>query len=238
LVHAHDYGKRLGLKNLVVAFSGYLPERGATNATCSFKELEAAATIPFCLANNVTSLVIASAGNTAKAFALACSEQSFKVILVVPETALKHLWLPKKCAPCVTLLAVKGSSSYYDAICISEKIAERCGIPMEGGVRNIARRDGLGTIILEYAAQQKALPDHYVQAVGSGVGAIATYEASRRLIADGRFGQRLPMLHLVQDRALAPIHDAWSRHLADVPSYDENALTERYAEVLANSHPA
>ena len=33
------------------------------------------------------------------------------------------------------------------------------------------------------------LPDLYLQAVGSGTGGIAAYEASLRLIADGRFGR-------------------------------------------------
>jgi len=52
---------------------------------------------------------------------------------------------------------------------------------------NVARRDGMGTVMLEAAVTIGRAPDHYFQAVGSGTGGIAAWEASLRLKQDGRF---------------------------------------------------
>ncbi len=42
------------------------------------------------------------------------------------------------------------------------------------------------------------LPDYYFQAIGSGAGAIAAWEAATRLVEDGRFGCTVPSLMLSQ----------------------------------------
>ena len=86
------------------------------------------------------------------------------------------------------------------------------------------------------------MPHHYVQAVGSGTGGIAAYEAAGRLAADGRFGTELPRLHLAQNLPFTPMYDAWSRDEALDPEREPNELqVERigrmYASVLANTHP-
>ena len=49
----------------------------------------------------------------------------------------------------ITLIAVKGD--YLDAIQIAEKVQSRKGFTPEGGARNIARRDGMGTVMLDAA---------------------------------------------------------------------------------------
>ena len=43
-------------------------------------------------------------------------------------------------------------------------------------------------IILSAVTTIGRIPDYYFQAVGSGTGAIAAWEANMRLIEDGRFG--------------------------------------------------
>lgn len=63
----------------------------------------------------------------------------------------------------------------------------------------------MGKIMLEAAVRSKGLPRQYFQAVGSGTGGIAAWEASLRLIADGRFGSALPILNLSQNLPCAPI---------------------------------
>jgi cysteate synthase len=64
-------GRALGLTQLWVSFSGYWPERGAALASCTFKELEAAAIAARLDAAGCSDrvVVVASAGNTARAFA-------------------------------------------------------------------------------------------------------------------------------------------------------------------------
>src|ERR1051326_1993455 len=64
----------LDLPNLWIAFSGYWPERGARLETATFKELEVCGVLSRMPTNGMRALVVASAGNTAAAFARACSE--------------------------------------------------------------------------------------------------------------------------------------------------------------------
>ncbi|MBN1859148.1 cysteate synthase [Candidatus Bipolaricaulota bacterium] len=235
--------RRLGLKHLFVGFNGYAPEVGASNPTGSFKDFEALPTLLLLRELGEECVVLASAGNTARAFAYAATLLDFPVILVVPE-AMKHmLWLPIEPSACVRLVVVADSKDYALAISLSEQIAEHLAFPMEGGARNVARRDGMGTAVLEFAARHQAIPDHYVQAVGSGTGAIAAWEASQRLIAAG-IGTRPPKLHLAQNAPFSPIHDAWStRRSIRVPRAAVDLARQRElishvdAEVLANRTP-
>ena len=64
----------LGLENLYITFSGWWPEKGARMTTCSFKETEAYSVCGRLGEDNGKVLVVASAGNTARAFAKVCSE--------------------------------------------------------------------------------------------------------------------------------------------------------------------
>ncbi|MFE9411706.1 pyridoxal-phosphate dependent enzyme [Streptomyces sp. NPDC006704] len=195
---AERLGRALGLKELWVAFSGYWPERGATLTTGSFKELEAQAVLAR-LPERPPVLVVASAGNTAAAFQRVCSDQGVECVLVVPDAALPALAAAGERADCVRLVTVAGD--YSDAIELADAIATRPGFQAEGGTRNVARRDGLGTAFLSAAETIGRLPDHYVQAVGSGAGAIAAHEAARRLLANGMPGsKRVP----VPDRTPEP----------------------------------
>jgi cysteate synthase len=234
------YGESLGLTRLFIAFNGYAPDRGAHNITGTFKDLEAGPTLVYFREQGHRSLVLASAGNTARAFAYACSESDFPCCVVVPEAMLHRVWLPRRPSESVMAVVLEDSDSYPAAIALADQISVRLNVTSEGGVRNVARRDGLGTTILEYARLMRSLPAHYVQAVGSGAGGIAAYEASRRLIEDGRFGGRLPALHLAQNLSFAPIHEAWSnRWPATRPAEPLGArrTSQIYADVLSHGNP-
>ncbi|MDD1751455.1 MAG: cysteate synthase [Methanothrix sp.] len=214
--------RELGLENLYISFNGYWPERGARMPTGSFKDLEAAPTMQMMAERqDRPTLVVASAGNTARAFAHVASLTGLPLVLFVPEKALARMWttLPagKRTGAGartgtgtgqVTLIAVQGD--YYDAIQIAEKVQSLPGFAAEGGARNIARRDGMGTVMLDAALTQKRMPEHYFQAVGSGTGGISAWEAALRLRADGRYGSILPRLHLAQNIPNAPIYYAWT----------------------------
>jgi len=237
--------KELGLENLYISFNGYWPERGAKNPTCSFKDLEAAPTMQMLLERgDKPTLVVASAGNTARAFAHVSTLTSQPLLLFVPEKALERMWmaLPEStvgstCAGTgvidgagqVTLMAVKGD--YYDAIQIAEKVQSLPGFAAEGGARNIARRDGMGTVMLDAVLNLERMPDHYFQAVGSGTGGISAWEAALRLKADGRFGSILSRLHLAQNLPNAPIYCAWKAIEA------EPVCSEMFDDVLFNRKP-
>ncbi len=197
----------MGLKNLYISFSGYWPEKNARMLTCSFKGLEAAPTLQRLEEQgDHATLVVASAGNTARAFAESASQTGQPLVLFVPEKALQRIWTVTTPGP-LTLVGVKGD--YYDAITVAEKIQSQPGYVPEGGARNIARRDGMGTVMLDAAVRIRKIPEHYFQAVGSGTGGISAWEAGLRLKEDGRFGSNLPRLHLAQNLPNAPIYNAW-----------------------------
>ena len=199
--------EELNLENLYISFNGYWPEKGASMPTCSFKDLEAAPTMQRLLEQGSSStLVVASAGNTARAFAHIASLTGQPLVLFVPEKALGRMWTIVPPGH-LTLIAVQGD--YYNAIQVAERVQSIPGFTPEGGARNIARRDGMGTVMLDAATTLGLMPRHYFQAVGSGTGGISAWEASLRLKADGRFGSNLPKLHLAQNVPNAPIYYAW-----------------------------
>jgi cysteate synthase len=232
--------ERLGLSSLDIAFSGYAPRIGATNPTGSFKDFEAAPSALYYREHGVETLVLASAGNTARAFAYAAVRLEFPVVLVVPERALDRLWIPCRPTSAIRLVVLEGCDDYTVAIRVADRIGRTLGIANEGGARNVARRDGMSTAMLEYGKQTGTLPDHYVQAVGSGTGAIAAWEASQRLLASG-VGSDLPTLHLSQNAPFTPIHDAWTHDTPIDPDRDVEGQLRRIdridALVLANRTP-
>jgi cysteate synthase len=230
--------RELGLKNLWIGFTGYYPERGAYTTSCSFKEMEALPTYSRINDFGGGTVLLASAGNTARAFAQVAGETGCKCLIVVPERSSSRLKVTKNTGN-VRLFTVNGD--YTDAIEMSERIAALGGFILEGGARNVARRDGMGTVFLEGVLTMGRLPDHYFQAVGSGTGAISAWEASMRLLEDGRFGNRLPMLHLAQNLPFVPMQRAWDGGRRDITKEDLGDSADDsgflYADVLANRRP-
>lgn len=225
--------RELGLKNLWIAFNGYWPERGAELCTCSFKDLEAPPTIQRLMERGGKEiLVVSSAGNTARAFAHLSCLTGYPLVLVVPSAAMNRLWLSPGDERTEQIFVISVEGDYSDAISLGERLADQVGFVPEGGARNIARRDGMGTVMLESVLGMRSLPDRYFQAVGSGTGGISAWEASIRLIEDGRFGSRPPALHLVQNLPCAPICNA-----VHGGSYDEDCPHGMYDPVLFNRRP-
>lgn len=236
-----ELAAELGLNNLYISFNGYWPERGAFIKTCSFKELEAFPTIQR-LKNSGCSLVLASAGNTARAFAHVAAQTGIKVYIVVPESGISRMWLPEEPTDAIHLIQMGKNCDYTDSIHLAERLASLPGMRAEGGARNVARRDGMGTVMLDAALYMGRMPDHYFQAIGSGTGGIAAWEASLRLLGDGRFGAVLPKLHLAQNLPFAPMYHAWNAGrreiLKDIDMPDPKKLIhEMYADILSNREP-
>jgi cysteate synthase len=233
-------GERLGLRRLWIAFSGWWPERGATLESATFKELEAVAVLGRLAPQERRTMVVASAGNTAAAFAQIATEHDLPVLIVIPLDAWEGLVAQVRLGPTVRVAAVE-DGSYDDAIVIAKALAARDGYVFEGGVRNVGRRDGMGTALLAGVEAIGALPDAYVQAVGSAAGALAAHEAALRLLDDGRFGTRLPRLLLAQNAPFTPIHDAWSRRSGALdersPLVARDQLARIGAAVLSNQAP-
>ena len=233
--------KHLGLENLWITFNGYYPAIGATMTTCSFKETEAYSVCGRAAADEKRVLVVASAGNTARAFAKVCSDNNIKLLLSVPYDNINALWFEKPLNPCVKLISCAAGGDYFDAIHLSDIALKADGFYAEGGAKNIARRDGMACTVLSAVTTIGRIPDYYFQAVGSGTGAIAAWEANLRLIEDGRFGKNLMRLMVSQNAPFVPMYDAWqasSRKM--LPYADDKARRDAEiidAKVLSNRKP-
>jgi cysteate synthase len=236
-----DLAGALGLKNLWITFSGYWPEKGANMTTCSFKETEAYSVCGRMTSDMDKILVVASAGNTSRSFARVCSDNHIPLLLCVPEDYLDVMWLDKPLNDCVKLICSRSGSDYYDAIALSNIVAGVEGFLPEGGAKNVARRDGMATTVLSAALTIGEIPEYYFQAVGSGTGAIAAWEANLRLLADGRFGSNKMKLMVSQNDPFKPLSDAWkarSRHLFPIDETVARKLVEEIdAKVLSNRKP-
>ena len=226
--------KRLGLNNLYITFNGWWPERNARMTTCSFKEMEA-----FSVCARLGDeqkdkvLVVASAGNTARAFAKVCSDNGIKLLLCVPQDNIGALWFDQPLNPCVKLITTESGSDYFDAINLSNVVCELDGYLAEGGAKNIARRDGMGTTMLSATTFIGRTPDFYFQAVGSGTGAIAAWEANLRFIGDGRFGSHKARLMVSQNKPFVPMYDAWHADSRALLPYDADQARKDAAEICA-----
>lgn len=233
--------KELGLQNLYITFNGYFPEKGVQMSTCSFKETEAYTVCARLPENCDKILVVASAGNTARAFAKVCSDNHIPLLLSVPADNLDALWFEKPLDPCVKLIASQKGSDYFDAIHLSNLVLKSDRFLAEGGAKNIARRDGMSTTVLSAAHHIGQIPDLYFQAVGSGTGAIAAWEANKRLIEDGRFGNKKMKLIVSQNAPFLPMYKAWKADSRALLPYDDQQARldaeSINAKVLSNRKP-
>lgn len=223
--------KELGLENLWVGFTGYYPERGGKVKSCTFKEMEALPTYARLRDCGGGTVIVASAGNTARAFAQTANDIGNDCVIVVPEKARNRLSITND-RGYAKLYTVKGD--YADAIATADRITALMGYVPEGGARNVARRDGMGTVMLQGAVTMGRIPDHYFQAVGSGTGGISAWEASMRLIGDGRYGSRLPVLDLAQNSPFTPMAKAWNAGRRDIIEEDLGNAREDEAQVFAD----
>ena len=225
--------KELGLENLWITFSGYWPEKGVNMTTASFKETEAYSVCGRMTEDMKQVLVVASAGNTSRAFAKVCSENNIPLIICVPEDNLNALWFDGPLNDCVKLICSKSGSDYFDAIHLSNIVAGMDGFIAEGGAKNVARRDGMATTMLSATTTIGQIPDYYFQAIGSGTGAIAAWEANLRLIEDGRFGSNKMKLMISQNAPFTPIHDAWKADSRAMLPLDDDLAREQVEEIVA-----
>ena len=239
--HSKGLGKFLGLDNLYITFSGYNPKIGAKFQTCSFKETEAFSVCARLDKREKRTLVVQSAGNTARAFAQVCSDNDIPIVICVPFDNRHDLWFRKKLNPCVKLIASPAGSDYYDAIALGDKLCQDSRYFAEGGAKNVARRDGMGTTLLSAVEAIGRIPDAYFQAVGSGTGAIAAWENNLRLIEDGGYGNTKMKIFVAQNKPFTLLYDSWKaggRDLAPLEAEVGRRQAESIlAKVLSNRKP-
>lgn len=209
--------------------NGYAPEFGVELRTCTFKELEAVVSLKYAEERG-KSIALASVGNTATAFLeLSRLVKNIHVSLFVPENVFDCMFEIER-SENVNLILVKGG--YGRAMELAAKFVEgKEDWVYEGGGKNVARRDGLATFSYAFYEKFGFIPDFYVQAVGSGTGAIAFYEGVWRL------GFNQPSYVVAQNSPFTPIVDSWMEGKREIKIYDLEPLEVLYAKVLSNKKP-
>jgi len=186
-------------------------------------------------------MVVASAGNTARAFARVCSDNKIPLLLTIPLDNIDALWFDGQIDPCVRVIACESGGDYFDAIHLSNLAVELDGFYPEGGAKNVARRDGMGTTVLSAVSTIGKIPDYYFQAIGSGTGAIAAWEANLRFLDDGRFGTNKMKLMLSQNAPFLIIKEAWDQNSPVILPIDDDTARKQAEEinarVLSNRKP-
>ena len=225
---------------LRIVFSGWWPSRGAYMPSGSFKDLEAAAVLSRLSLRPQSTVVLASAGNTAAAFATACTQLQRRCVIVVAEDALPRIYINQPLGDAVTIVTLKGGAAYDDAIALSRRLIDGDRFVLEGGVRNVARRDGMGIALGVVLEADGCMPDVYVQAVGSAAGAIAVLETA--LKARVRYPEApLPKLALSQNAPFTPVAQSYRRRsrllLSDDDTIARYQIEQITAPVLSNMAP-
>ncbi|MCD4675894.1 MAG: cysteate synthase [Desulfobacula sp.] len=233
----------LGLKKLWILFSGYWPEKNAFLESGSFKEFEAIGVLSRVTERTDKVMILSSAGNTGLSTIFISQKLGIPAIVVAPESACSnfHTTVENQDTP-VFLISLK-QSVYNDCITFVSKLGQQLPrIIAEGGVYNIARRDFLGIPILHAADIMNEIPDHYFQAVGSGTGAIAAWEASLRLSGLKNFARKPMRLHLAQNKPFTPIIHAWESRQPDYKfkagHTSQKQARQVLSHVLTNPEPA
>jgi cysteate synthase len=241
-IRADALGGAVGVSDLWVAVSGYSPRLGSAFLTGTFKECEAIGVLNRVREQTDKILVVSSAGNAGRAFLELGASYNEPAIVVLPERAMPNITraeLPDR-APLLVLIR---DAYYPDAIRLVDRAIERFpgALVREGGCYNTARRDSMGVPFLRAVQAMGGLPDRYVQAVGSGTGAIAAWEAAQRLQAFGLVSKQPMRMLLVQNSPFTPMVDAWRDGKRDVAPMSEAIVREKlaqsYARVLSNANP-
>ncbi len=236
----------LGLDNLVICLNAFRPGHRASMKTATFKDIEAELSFQRIQTtkDHGKPFILSSAGNTGTAFIYYSNIVKYPIVLTATEEARRNrIWSYRKSNPYVTMITMQDRCDYCDAISLARELGSSGYFVAEGGARNVARRDGMGTIMLDATRMLGRMPDHYFQALGSGPGAIAAYEASLRLQRDGRYGDRLPRIHGAQNAPFAPMYDAWHAGTRCIDTKYQceaakNLIRQVHAHVLTNRHPA
>lgn len=239
---ASALGAAIGISDLWVVFSGYSPRHGSTFVTGTFKECEAIGVLNRVREQTNRLLIVSSAGNAGRAFLELGARHNEPAVVVLPERAEPHITLSD--LPDFAPLLILIRDAYYpDAIRFVDRAINDFPeqLVREGGCYNVARRDSMAVPFLRAVRAMGRLPDRYVQAVGSGTGAIAAWESSQRLISFGLVPNQAMRLLLVQNSPFAPMVDAWINGKDNVASISEKEMREQlsqtYARVLSNATP-
>lgn len=242
-IRSNELENAIGIRELWVSINGYSPKHGSYFRSGSFKECEAIGVLNRVNEETDKILIVSSAGNAGKAFLELAASNGIPSIIIMPECANPKITV-KSSSNELPLLILIEDGFYPDAIKAVDFAISNFSemLVREGGCFNVARRDSMAVPFLRSILAIGDLPDRYIQAVGSGTGSIAAWEAVARLKEFALVNPESSMkLTLVQNSPFTPMVDAWkrrNRHIKPMSSSEiRTKLSQTKASVLSNANP-
>ncbi|MGQ9866740.1 MAG: threonine synthase [Pseudanabaenaceae cyanobacterium] len=199
LVRAERLGATIGLQNLYIK-----DER--QNPTGSFKDRQAAVAIAALVEQGIKSLVLASTGNVAIAYAAFAARMGLELWVFFP-----RLVPPEKIREAAVYGAhiVQVDGTYDEAKAAAADFAKAQGIFLDKGVKTFAGVESMKTLAFEVAEQLGwRAPDWYIQGVSGGMGPVGVTKGFVELRALGLV-DKVPALGLMQSAGCAPMVQAF-----------------------------
>lgn len=209
LIKSRALGSMLGLKNLYIKDERQGP-------TASFKDRQATVAISAMKEIGVDSVVVASTGNVAIAYAAFCARAGIKLWAFFPSLAPGD---KMREAALYGAEVIKITGTYDQTKEIAARFAKRQGIFLDRGIKSVAAIEAMKTIAYEMAEQLGYVfndgarwrsPDWFIQGVSGGMGPIGVAKGFREMLDFGVI-DKMPALGLVQSSGCAPMVEAFER---------------------------
>lgn len=209
LIKSRALGSMLGLKNLYIKDERQGP-------TASFKDRQATVAISAMKEIGVDSVVVASTGNVAIAYAAFCARAGIKLWAFFPSLAPGD---KMREAALYGAEVIKITGTYDQTKEIAARFAKRQGIFLDRGIKSVAAIEAMKTIAYEMAEQLGYIfndgarwrsPDWFIQGVSGGMGPIGVAKGFREMLDFGVI-DKMPALGLVQSSGCAPMVEAFER---------------------------
>ncbi|HYL70551.1 MAG TPA: threonine synthase [Candidatus Dormibacteraeota bacterium] len=201
LVHAHNLGERLGLRNL------YL-KNDAVNPTGSFKDRVVSVAVTWARSSGFSVVACASTGNLANAVAAYAARAGLQAVVFIPSD-LEAAKISGTTVYRPQLVRIDGTYDDVNRLC--SELADR----VDWGFCNINLRpfysEGSKTLTFETAEQLGwRLPDEIIVPVASGCQFVKHHRAAHELLDLGLVPQRaLPRFTGAQAAGCAPVATAF-----------------------------
>ncbi|MDZ4765350.1 MAG: threonine synthase [Chloroflexota bacterium] len=209
LLKSRALAATLGLRNLYIKDERQGP-------TASFKDRQATVAISALKEIGVDSVVVASTGNVAIAYAAYGARAGIKVWAFFPSLA------PVEKMREATLYGaevVKIAGTYDQTKEIAARFAKRKGLFLDRGIKSVAAIEAMKTMAYEIAEQlgdeftmgtRWRAPDWFIQGVSGGMGPIGVAKGFREMVDFGII-DKMPALGIAQSTGCAPMVEAFAR---------------------------
>ncbi len=232
LIRSRALASMLGLKHLYIKDERQGP-------TASFKDRQATVAISALKEIGVDSVVVASTGNVAIAYAAYGARAGIKLWAFFPSLTPGD---KMREAALYGAEVIKITGSYDQTKELAARFAKRQGLFLDRGIKSVAAIEAMKTIAYEIAeqlgddlegGQRWRHPDWFLQGVSGGMGPIGVGKGFREMLDFGLV-EAMPKMGIIQSTGCAPMVEAFRRGQRIATPVDE---PETIIATLATGNP-